>query len=87
MRPLRSPPRGVRGVEVTAKSTLGARALEPDGITRTFRTRAPNIRVRIDEKFPRRNCATESERKTAARDQLEAALRSELVPPFEPDQI
>jgi len=64
-----------------ARLALGALGLEPDSIARILRTCVPDIRERIEQKFPRANYATESEWSAAVRDHLEMVLRSELVPP------
>ena len=65
----------------TARLALGALRLEPGSITRILSTCAPDIRERIEQKFPLSNYATASEWNTAVRDHLEMVLRSELIPP------
>jgi hypothetical protein len=64
-----------------ARLALGALGLEPDGIVRILRTCVPDIRERIEQKFPRANYAARSEWNAVVRDFLEKVLRSELVPP------
>src|SRR3989442_4120472 len=47
--------------EQAARLALGALGLESDSIARVLRTCAPDIRDRIEQKFPRANYALESE--------------------------
>ena len=67
--------------EQAARLALGALGLESDSIARILRICAPDIRERIEQKFPRASYAVEPEWSAAVRDHLEMVLRSELIPP------
>jgi hypothetical protein len=67
--------------EQAARSALGALLLEPDSIARVLKTCAPDIRERVEKKFPAGDSPTESGWNAAMRDYLAVLLRSELIPP------